>query len=226
MPDANFEQSYQLLFSMAQAPGVVMPIISGTAVDKFGGSVCLLVLSSICLIGQIVSSCGVEYESWPITITGRLVFGLGFEALFATTQAFLSSWFSHREIGYALGISSASSYLGFLSSFVISPACANTVSTAFSFWIGTIMKSVSVLASIVAYLLDRWAEKQLFRSQPHVESPVDEETEIESITSAAPHDYVANHRSRCRIPSFSLSFWLICCSCLTIYGVDRTFNIY
>lgn len=198
-----------------------MPIFSGAAVDRFGGRICLLLLSSTCLIGQIISSCGVEYGSWPIIITGRFIFGLGFEALFAANQAFLASWFSNREIGYAFGISSAISYAGFLLSFVISPTCANNVSTAFSFWVGAIIKSLSVLASIIAYMLDRFAEKRLFENQSQstccVESPVDEE--IGSITSASQDD----DGYRCRAPSFPLSFWLICCLCLTIYGVDETF---
>eukprot|EP00984_Skeletonema_dohrnii_P001073 scaffold337_cov89-Skeletonema_dohrnii-CCMP3373.AAC.1 len=188
IPGADYERNYQLLYSVAQAPGILMPIFSGASVDKFGASVCLLVLSSTCLIGQIVSSCGVEHKRWWITITGRFVFGLGFEALFATNQAFLVSWFSNKEIGYALGISSAISYVGFLLSFVISPACANNMSTAFSFWIGTVMMSVSVLASIAAHLTDRWAEKQLRRNQFHstcsMESHVDDE-ETKSITSAS-----------------------------------------
>jgi MFS family permease len=219
---ADFEQKYQLLYSVAQAPGVFMPIVSGAAVDRFGGRICLLLLSSTCLVGQIIASCGVEYKSWPIIITGRFIFGLGFEALFASNQAFLASWFSNKEIGYAFGISSAISYTGFLLSFVISPACANAVSTAFSFWVGAIIKSLSVCSAIIAYLLDSLAERQLFENQSHstcsVEhAPVDEEAE--RITSSS-QDYVENHF---RLPSFSLSFWLICCLCLTIYGVDETF---
>eukprot|EP00984_Skeletonema_dohrnii_P023607 scaffold12702_cov119-Skeletonema_dohrnii-CCMP3373.AAC.4 len=131
----------------------------------------------------------------------------------------------NKEIGYALGISSAISYVGFLFSFVISPACANNISTAFSFWIGTVMMSVSVLASIAAHLTDRWAEKQQRRNHFHstcsIESRVDDE-ETKSITSASSRD-IGSHRQRCQIPSFPTTFWLICCSCLTIYGVDRTF---
>ena len=205
-----------------------MPIFSGSAVDKFGASICLLVLSSTCLMGQIVSSFGVQHKSWGIIITGRFVFGLGFEALFATNQAFLVSWFSTKEIGYALGISSAMSYAGFLLSFVISPACANTMSTAFSFWVGAILMSVSVLASVAAHLMDRWAATKLRRSLPrstsNAESPIDEESKTKSYPSSSiSQDDVGTYGSRCHMLNFPLTFWLICCLCLTIYGVDRTF---
>ncbi len=207
-----------------------MPIFSGFAVDKFGASICLLVLSSTCLMGQIVSSIGVRHKSWWITITGRFVFGLGFEALFASNQAFLVSWFSTKEIGFALGISSAMIYVGFLLSFVISPASANTMSTAISFWIGTILMSVSVLASVAAHMMDRWTEKQLLRSQPrststnNMESSVDEESKrYSSSSSSVLQDHEGGYESRCHMPTFPSTFWLICCLSLTIYGADRTF---
>ena len=228
MPGTDFEQNYQLLYSVAQAPGILMPIFSGSAVDKLGASICLLVLSSTCLLGQIVSSFGVRHKSWWITITGQFVFGLGFEALFATNQAFLVSWFPTKEIGFALQISSAISYVGFLLSFVISPASANHMSTAFSFWIGTILMSVSVLASVAAHLIDRWAAQQLLRSQPrststnNMESSVDEESEGCSSSSVLQDDDESFER-RCQVPNFPSTFWLICCFCLTIYGVDRKF---
>lgn len=177
-------------------------------------------------MGQIVSSFGVRHRSWWITITGRFVFGLGFEALFATNQAFLISWFPTKEIGFALGISSAMSYVGFLLSFVISPASANHMSTAFSFWIGTVPMSVSVLASAAAHLMDRWAETQLLRSQPrstnNMESSLHEESKRYSSTSVLQDDD-GSCRSHCQMPNFPSTFWLICCLCLTIYGVDRTF---
>lgn len=226
---AEFERNYQLLYSVAQAPGVLMPIFSGSAVDKFGASICLLVLSSTCLMGQIVSSFGVQHRSWWIVITGRFVFGLGFEALFATNQAFLVSWFSTKEIGFALGISSAMSYVGFLLSFVISPASANYISTASSFWIGATLMSASVLASIAAHLMDRWAETQLLRSQHSasnmdmdMESSFDGEAKSYS-SSSVQQDDQGSYRSRCHMPNFPSTFWLVCCLCLTIYGVDRTF---
>ena len=81
-------------------------------------------------------------------------------------------------------------YVGFLLSFVISPASANTMSTAFSFWIGTILMSVSVLSSVAAHLIDRWAAaQQLLRSQPrststnNMESSGDEESKRYSSSS-------------------------------------------
>ena len=81
-------------------------------------------------------------------------------------------------------------YVGFLLSFVISPASANTMSTAFSFWIGTILMSVSVLASVAALIC--WIDElrsSFFEVSPvqvpnNMESSVDEERESKRYSSS------------------------------------------
>ena len=153
----NFEAQFQLLFTLAHLPGVFLPFFTGSIVDRIGARLCLLILTLLCFIGQVTSSIGVQKESWPITLTGRFIYGLGFESLFVANQAFLETWFHERgRLGMALGVSSAASYIGYLLSFIISPIAANQVSVAFSFWLGAIVKGVSVLASSChLYLVSR-----------------------------------------------------------------------
>ena len=144
MPQKDFEEKYQLMFSFAHIPGVFLPLFAGMVVDRLGGRICLLVLAAICLAGQIITCLGVAAESWPVSLTGRFVYGLAFEPLFITNQSFLVMWFSERDIGLALGVSAAASYLGFLLSFIVSPIAANRVSCKFAFWIGTMIMAISV----------------------------------------------------------------------------------
>lgn len=153
MPQDNFEARFQLLFTLASLPGIVLPFFSGWIVDRIGGRLCLLVLSLLCFLGQMASSIGVEKERWPVTLTGRFIYGLGFESLFVANQAFLATWFEGGRLGMALGVSTASSYIGYLLSFIISPIAANRISVAFSFWLGAMVKAVSVLAAIAIYVL-------------------------------------------------------------------------
>jgi hypothetical protein len=237
MPKENFESKFQLMFSLAHLPGAVLPLFTGFLFKWFGGRLCLLMLSSICLMGQIMTSLGVQIENWFVTLIGRFIFGLGFESLFATNQAFLSVWFKERELGMALGITSAASYVGFLLSLVIGPIIANRVTVAFSFWVGTIVKSVSVLATIGMFLVDRHCEGSVqegrIRTRLSRVSTSDSSSELEiGVTSS-------NQQQQPEIPNiserhatsqtclltevlkFKCSFWLLCLSCLQVYSISQ-----
>jgi len=121
MPHEGFEAKYQLLFTLAHTPGIVLPSLTGLLVDRIGGRTCIMVLSSICCLGEAVASVGIQRESWSIALTGRLIYGLGFESLFVANGAFLSSEFDKKRLGMALGVSGAASYVGYLLSFAVSP---------------------------------------------------------------------------------------------------------
>jgi MFS family permease len=121
---ADFETKFQLTFTLAFVPGIFLPFFAGGVVDRIGARTCLLVLSTICFLGQVLASLGVEYENWTALLIGRFVYGIGFESLFVANEAFLASIFD-QQLGIALGISSAASYIGFLLSPILSPIAAN-----------------------------------------------------------------------------------------------------
>jgi MFS family permease len=160
MPIDYFETKFQLLlFTMAQLQGIFLPFFTGTIVDRIGGSTCMIILSLTCWVGQVVSSIGAQEENWPTVITGRFIYGLGFESLFTATEAFLATWYEDRQLGTALGVSSAASYVGGLLSFILSPIAANQMTVAFSFWLATMVKSVAVIAALVLFILCRGTER-------------------------------------------------------------------
>lgn len=119
----------------------------------------MIILSLTCWVGQVVSSIGVQEENWPTLITGRFIYGLGFESLFTATEAFLATWYEDRQLGMALGVSSAASYIGVLLSLILSPIAANHMTVAFSFWLATMVKSVAVIAALILFILCRGTER-------------------------------------------------------------------
>ena len=62
--DNDFESKYQLMFTMAQIPGIVIPIFAGMLVDKVEARLCILSLSVTCFIGHILASYGIESERY------------------------------------------------------------------------------------------------------------------------------------------------------------------
>lgn len=151
MKTDNFEARFQLLFALAHLPGIFLPFVAGRVTDCWDGPSCLLMLSTTCLAGALVSAMGVQQEAWSIIIFGRFIFGLGFESLFVANQAFLATCFEPDRLGMALGVSSAASYAGYLLSFILSPTVANRTTVAGSFWFAALVKSVGTLAAIVLY---------------------------------------------------------------------------
>ena len=56
------------MFTMAQIPGIVLPIFAGVLVDKFEARLCLVVLSVACFIGHILASYGIELERYDFVL--------------------------------------------------------------------------------------------------------------------------------------------------------------
>jgi MFS family permease len=226
----NFEAQFQLLFTLAHLPGVFLPFFTGSIVDRIGARLCLLILTLLCFIGQVTSSIGVQKESWPITLTGRFIYGLGFESLFVANQAFLETRFHERgRLGMALGLSSAASYIGYLLSFIISPIAAIQVNVAFSFWLGAIVKGVSVLASVAIYILCRDEHGKMVLNRK-TRNRADQVDCIEANTGSEGNQLSlareTNSNTSCwrlgleYMQNFNLSFWLLCTSCLLVYSTS------
>lgn len=62
----NFQTKYQLLYTTAQAPGILLPFLAGVLVDKVNGRICLLTLSMVCFAGHAIASYGVEVERYIV----------------------------------------------------------------------------------------------------------------------------------------------------------------
>ena len=103
-----------------------------------------------CPNGELVRDTHWVLHLWP-----------GFESLFVPNQTFLSTWFKGGQLGMALGISAATSYIGYLLSFFVSPIAANRVIVAFSFWLETIITGVSVLAAVIIFILYQTSENSI-----------------------------------------------------------------
>ena len=200
-------------------------------VDRIGARTCLLALSSISCLGEVVTSLGIQSESWPIALTGRFIYGLGLESLFVANEAFLATWFEKERLGMALGASGAASYIGFLLSYVLSPIAANKMSVAFSFWLGTMIMGFGVLASCIIFVFCRES------TIPSVEQVIGSPTSNFQMPTTVSAETTRNgERTRrdepglgCRpsvgpfLRKFGVAFWLLCISCLLQYSMVRPF---
>jgi MFS family permease len=90
-----------MLNAIYSAPNIVMVLIGGMLVDRFGTRRATLAFTVVCLIGALLPALS---GTFPVMAGGRLVFGLGAESMIVAITAALGHWFRGRQLGFALGI--------------------------------------------------------------------------------------------------------------------------
>jgi MFS family permease len=89
------------LNAIYSAPNIVMVLIGGVLVDRFGTRNATLGFTAICLIGALLPAIS---GTFGVMALGRLIFGLGAESMIVAITAALGHWFKGRQLGFALGV--------------------------------------------------------------------------------------------------------------------------
>jgi MFS family permease len=141
----------------------------GYIVDVIGRPYCFVIFIFIVGIGQSVFSLSAHsgINSYWLAIVGRFLFGAVGKSVGGTfnlkpivaQSSYISDWFKNRELALALGMTMCIGRCGSVLNFVIADKVyRSTHSMAFSFWLGTFMIGLSLLAGIVSVLLDQSIE--------------------------------------------------------------------
>jgi MFS family permease len=93
-----------LLQAIYSAPNIVMVLIGGVLVDRFGARQATAGFTAVCLVGAVLSA--VSGTFWVMAL-GRLIFGLGGESMIVAVTAVLGHWFRGRQLGFAFGVNLA-----------------------------------------------------------------------------------------------------------------------
>lgn len=93
-----------LLQAIYSAPNIVMVLIGGLLVDRFGARQATAGFTAVCLVGALLSA--VSGTFWIMAL-GRLIFGLGGESMIVAVTAVLGHWFRGRQLGFAFGLNLA-----------------------------------------------------------------------------------------------------------------------
>ena len=172
-PIADMLQS-QLGFSATQvgtlnaiysAPNIIMVLIGGILVDRFGTRNATVGFTVICALGALLT---VLSDSFPVMAAGRLVFGLGAESMIVAITAALGLWFKGKELGFAFGvnlsIARAGSYAADMSPTWASAAYA-TGSQA-PRMIALVFALISLAGALIYWTLERRAESRYALDRP------------------------------------------------------------
>ena len=182
-------------------PNIIVVLIGGVIVDRFGTRLSTLAFAIICMVGAIITALSPVF---PVMAAGRLVFGLGAESMIVAITVAIGQWFVGRQLGFAFGvnlsIARAGSYSADLSTTWFKPLYEQGWQPPLFLAAG--MAVFAVVACLVYYVLDRYVAQ-------HYDVPRPSESER----------FVWSDLWR-----FDRSFWYVIGLCVTFYSVIFPFR--
>ncbi|MBY0368616.1 MAG: MFS transporter [Proteobacteria bacterium] len=98
-----------LLNAIYNLPNVVLILVGGVLVDRFGAALMTLLTAGICLAGALLTALGPDFTTMA---AGRLLFGIGAETFNIATLAAIAQYFSTGGLAFVMGAVLAIGRLG------------------------------------------------------------------------------------------------------------------
>jgi len=182
-------------------PNIIMVLIGGIIVDRFGTRLSTLIFAIICTIGAVLTAIS---PLFPVMAAGRLIFGLGAESMIVAITVAIGQWFVGRQLGFAFGvnlsIARAGSYSADLSTTWFKELYDRGWQPPLLLAAGVTL--IAVAACIVYYALERSAARRFDLEKP-----------------SAADRFVWSDLWR-----FDRSYWYIVGLCVTFYSVIFPFR--
>jgi MFS family permease len=182
-------------------PNVVMVLIGGILVDRFGTRRATLYFTFVCLVGAMLTAVSPRF---PVMAAGRLVFGLGAESMIVAITTALGQWFVGRQLGFAFGLNLSIARAGSYAA-DMSPTWARAFYDGGwqpPLFLAVGLCAVGVLGAVGYFFLERGAERRYALRQP-----------------APSERFVWRDLWR-----FDRSYWYITGLCVTFYSVIFPFR--
>ena len=146
-------------------PNIIMVLVGGVLVDRFGTRRSTLLFAVICAIGALITALSPVF---PVMAAGRLIFGLGAESMIVAITVAIGQWFVGRQLGFAFGvnlsIARAGSYSADMSTAWFKPLYDLGWQPPLLLSAG--MAGLAVVACLVYYVLEATAERRVRLEQP------------------------------------------------------------
>ncbi len=146
-----------LMYTVYSIAAVIVLLIGGYIIDKFGTKVSVFAFGSICLAAAVVTA--ISPYLW-VMLAGRFMLGIGAEPLIVAVTTALAKWFKGKELSFAFGINLMIARLGSVSA-DWSTAWARPWYTNWQdpLWLATIITSTCLVGGVLYYLLEVRAER-------------------------------------------------------------------
>jgi MFS family permease len=140
-------------------PNIIMVLVGGVIVDRFGTRLSTLVFATICLLGAVLTAVS---PLFPVMAAGRLIFGLGAESMIVAITVAIGQWFVGRQLGFAFGINLSIARAGSYSADMSTTWFRRLYDLGWQppLWLAAVFAATSVAACAVYYFLERGAERR------------------------------------------------------------------
>ncbi len=98
-----------MLNAIYSLPNVVLVLVGGVLVDRFGAARVMLWTTSVCLAGAVLTAFSPGFTEMA---AGRLLFGIGAETFSISTLTAIAQYFTGRNLALAMGLNLAISRAG------------------------------------------------------------------------------------------------------------------
>jgi MFS family permease len=182
-------------------PNIVVVLIGGVIVDRFGTRLSTLIFAIICSIGAVVTAIS---PAFPVMAAGRLIFGLGAESMIVAITVAIGQWFVGRQLGFAFGVNLSIARAG---SFSADKSTSWFKPLYDQGWQPPLLLAVGfMLIGVVACVVYYWMDRRLARNY--------------DVPEPAPSDrFIWSDLWR-----FDRSFWYVIGLCVTYYSVIFPFR--
>ena len=102
MSSTDFSWYFNSLYSAYSLPNLVLPLVFGWFSDRTTGATLLVILSLLAFLGQGLLLIGIWKHFPYVSITGRVLFGVGCESLGVGLSAVVTHYFYRKETAFAL----------------------------------------------------------------------------------------------------------------------------
>ena len=148
--------------SAYQIAALLMLLVGGWLIDRFGARVTILAFAAVCVVAAAVTAAADSYTGvWA----GRFL--LGAEPLIVAVTAVLAKWFKGKELSFAFGLNLSISRLGSAAT-DWSPTFAPSLYTNWQdpMWLATGVMSVGLAAAFLYWMLEKGAQRRFVLGDP------------------------------------------------------------
>ena len=152
------DQQLGLLYTMYSIAAIIVLLIGGYIVDRFGTKKSILWFGVICLVAAAVTASSPQIE---IMLLGRFLLGLGAEPLIVAVTTALAKWFRGRELSFAFGLNLMFARLGSVGA-DWSPAWARSSFSNWQdpLWLATMIATTCVIGGALNWIFENRAKSR------------------------------------------------------------------
>ncbi|RDW74215.1 hypothetical protein BP5796_07657 [Coleophoma crateriformis] len=193
LTDLQYTYLNSSLYIAFAIPSIILPFLSGFAIQKYGARVPLLFCLAAVLGSQLGFCISVQFKSTVGLVMSRILLGMGGEVMGVLGTEVVTRWFPGKKTGLAMAIYESLSSLGSVANSGLTPRLIATYAVLTATWFSSILALGLVVLSTIYIMIE-----------DSIEEPEEEE--------GKKGNFMASLR---RLPR---SFWYIAFICLSGYG--------